>query len=87
VRTAGQWKILRHCHLKGNGVHRAMLSIARRPSLALPATAPGPPPVDARTSAVRHAEPIAVRLAWWRDDPHPDTQTAVELLTALYRGD
>ena len=36
---------------------------------------------------VRDAEPIAVRLAWWRDDPHPATQTAVELLTALYRGD
>ncbi|MGY6022533.1 LysR family transcriptional regulator [Streptomyces spinosirectus] len=36
---------------------------------------------------VRDAEPIAVRLAWWRDDPHPATQPAVELLTALYRGD
>ncbi|MGW7296934.1 LysR family transcriptional regulator [Streptomyces sp. NPDC054829] len=36
---------------------------------------------------VRDAEPIAVRLAWWRDDPHPATQAAVELLTALYRGD
>ncbi|WP_458084444.1 LysR family transcriptional regulator [Streptomyces malaysiensis] len=34
---------------------------------------------------VRDAEPIAVRLAWWRDDPHPATQSAVELLTALYR--
>ncbi|MFB7110755.1 LysR family transcriptional regulator [Streptomyces sp. NPDC056291] len=33
------------------------------------------------------AEPIAVRLVWWRDDPHPVTQTAIELLTALYRGD
>ncbi|MFD4230951.1 LysR family transcriptional regulator [Streptomyces sp. NPDC058545] len=31
---------------------------------------------------VRDAEPIAVRLAWWRDDPHP---AAIELLTALYR--
>lgn len=34
---------------------------------------------------VRDAEPIAVRLAWWRDDPHPVTQAAIELLTALYR--
>ncbi|MGW4823358.1 LysR family transcriptional regulator [Streptomyces sp. NPDC004227] len=33
------------------------------------------------------AEPIAVRLVWWRDDPHPVIQTAIELLTALYRGD
>lgn len=36
---------------------------------------------------LRDAEPIAVRLAWWRDDPHPATQAAIELLTALYRGD
>jgi hypothetical protein len=58
--------------------------IARRHSLALIATASGPSPVDARhTSAVRHAEPAAVRLAWWRDDPHPATQTAVEPLTDL----
>lgn len=35
---------------------------------------------------VRDAEPIAVRLAWWRDDPHPATPAVVELLTALYRG-
>ena len=34
---------------------------------------------------VRDAEPIAVRLAWWRDDPHPAAQDAIELLTALYR--
>lgn len=34
---------------------------------------------------VRDAEPVAVRLAWWRDDPHPATQHAIELLTALYR--
>ncbi|MBD0842025.1 LysR family transcriptional regulator [Streptomyces sp. TRM68416] len=34
---------------------------------------------------VRDAEPVAVRLGWWRDDPHPATQTAVELLTTLYR--
>ncbi|MGW4041891.1 LysR family transcriptional regulator [Streptomyces sp. NPDC004721] len=36
---------------------------------------------------VRDAEPIAVRLTWWRDDPHPATQAAIELLTALYRGE
>ncbi|MET9375845.1 LysR family transcriptional regulator [Streptomyces sp. NPDC002992] len=34
---------------------------------------------------VRDAEPIAVRLAWWRDDPHPATQGVIELLTTLYR--
>ncbi|MFF3500430.1 LysR family transcriptional regulator [Streptomyces sp. NPDC003247] len=34
---------------------------------------------------VRDAEPVAVRLAWWRDDPHPATQAVMELLTALYR--
>ncbi|GHH09656.1 LysR family transcriptional regulator [Streptomyces lanatus] len=36
---------------------------------------------------VRDAEPIAVRLTWWKDDPHPATQAAIELLTELYRGD
>ncbi|MFE6282220.1 LysR family transcriptional regulator [Streptomyces sp. NPDC057877] len=34
---------------------------------------------------VRDAEPVAVRLAWWRDDPHPATQAALELATSLYR--
>lgn len=34
---------------------------------------------------VRDAEPIAVRLAWWHDDPHPATPAAIELLTELYR--
>jgi DNA-binding transcriptional LysR family regulator len=34
---------------------------------------------------VRDAAPIAVRLTWWRDDPHPATAAAVELLTGLYR--
>ena len=33
---------------------------------------------------VRDAEPIAVRLAWWRDDPHPAAPVAVGLLTELY---
>ncbi|MFJ5271114.1 LysR family transcriptional regulator [Streptomyces sp. NPDC088358] len=36
---------------------------------------------------VRDAEPLAVRLAWWRDDPHPSTRTAIELLSQLYRDD
>jgi DNA-binding transcriptional LysR family regulator len=34
---------------------------------------------------VRDADPVAVRLAWWRDDPHPATRAAVALLTGLYR--
>jgi hypothetical protein len=27
----------------------------------------------------------AVRLAWWRDDPHPAAGAVVALLTELYR--
>ncbi|MGW0769315.1 LysR family transcriptional regulator [Streptomyces sp. NPDC002676] len=34
---------------------------------------------------VRDAEPVAVRLAWWREDPHPAQQAVLELLTELYR--
>ncbi|MPY49994.1 LysR family transcriptional regulator [Streptomyces acidicola] len=34
---------------------------------------------------VRDAEPIPVLLGWWRDDPHPATHSAIELLTDLYR--
>jgi DNA-binding transcriptional LysR family regulator len=34
---------------------------------------------------VRDAEPVDVRLAWWRDDPHPATRAVLELLTELYR--
>lgn len=34
---------------------------------------------------IRDAEPVAVRLAWWRDDPHPASPAAVALLTELYR--
>lgn len=34
---------------------------------------------------VRDGEPIAVRLAWWRDDPHPALPAVRELLTSLYR--
>ncbi|MFJ8934386.1 LysR family transcriptional regulator [Streptomyces sp. NPDC102365] len=34
---------------------------------------------------VRDAEPIAVRLAWWRDDPYPAAAAVIELLTGLYR--
>ncbi|EGX55300.1 LysR family transcriptional regulator [Streptomyces zinciresistens K42] len=36
---------------------------------------------------LRDAEPIAVRLTWWREDPPPAAQAVIELLTALYRGD
>ena len=32
------------------------------------------------------AEPVVVRLAWWRGEKHPATDTAVEIATALYRG-
>jgi hypothetical protein len=28
-----------------------------------------------------------VRLAWWRDEPHPAAQAAIELLTTLYGTD
>ena len=35
---------------------------------------------------VRDAEPIAVRLAWWREDPHPATSAAIGLLTEIYQG-
>lgn len=34
---------------------------------------------------VRDGEPIAVRLAWWRDDPPPALPAVRELLTSLYR--
>ena len=34
---------------------------------------------------IRDGEPVAVRLAWWRDDPHPATTAAVELAADLYR--
>ncbi|MGC0328785.1 DNA-binding transcriptional LysR family regulator [Streptomyces sp. SAI-170] len=34
---------------------------------------------------VRDAAPVAVRLAWWRDEPHPATRAAIALLTELYR--
>ncbi|MFV2119191.1 LysR family transcriptional regulator [Streptomyces sp. Act-28] len=33
---------------------------------------------------VRDAEPIAVRLVWWREEPHPSVRDAIELLTTLY---
>ena len=33
---------------------------------------------------LRDAAPIPVRLAWWRDDPHPRAQSAVSLLSELY---
>ncbi|WEO99308.1 LysR family transcriptional regulator [Streptomyces sp. FXJ1.172] len=34
---------------------------------------------------LRDAEPVAVRLAWWREDPPPALQAVLELLTELYR--
>jgi len=33
---------------------------------------------------IRDAEPIVVRLAWWRDQPHPAIPAAVALATELY---
>lgn len=36
---------------------------------------------------VADAEPVVVRLAWWRGEKHPDTDLAVELVTALYQGE
>ena len=35
---------------------------------------------------VADAEPVVVRLAWWRGEKHPDTDLAVQLATALYQG-
>jgi DNA-binding transcriptional LysR family regulator len=34
---------------------------------------------------LRDVAPIPVRLVWWRDESHPATAAAVELLTGLYR--
>lgn len=34
---------------------------------------------------IRDAPPIPVRLAWWKDDPHPATRDVLELLSSLYR--
>lgn len=34
---------------------------------------------------VRDAEPVTVRLVWWREDPHPATRNVLELLTEVYR--
>ena len=34
---------------------------------------------------LRSAPPVPVRLTWWRDDPHPATPDAVDLLVELYR--
>ncbi|MFJ6983052.1 MULTISPECIES: LysR family transcriptional regulator [unclassified Streptomyces] len=36
---------------------------------------------------VRDAEPVAVRLLWWRADPHPAAPDVIALLTALYADD
>jgi len=35
---------------------------------------------------MRDAPPVPVRLAWWRDDPHPANAAIIGLLTELYRG-
>jgi DNA-binding transcriptional LysR family regulator len=35
---------------------------------------------------LRDAPPVPVRLAWWRDDPHPATAAVAGLLSELYRG-
>ncbi|WP_405059811.1 LysR family transcriptional regulator [Kribbella sp. NBC_01505] len=35
---------------------------------------------------LRDAPPVDVHLIWHREDPHPATQSAVNLLTALYAG-
>jgi DNA-binding transcriptional LysR family regulator len=35
---------------------------------------------------LRDTPPVAVRLAWWRDDPHPMTAAVAGLVTELYRG-
>lgn len=35
---------------------------------------------------VADAEPVVVRFAWWRGERHPATGAAVEIATALYRG-
>ncbi|MFC4222538.1 LysR family transcriptional regulator [Lysinibacter cavernae] len=34
---------------------------------------------------VKDAPPIAVSVAWWKDDPHPMHRAVTNLLTALYR--
>ena len=34
---------------------------------------------------MRDAPPVPVRLAWWRDDPHPATAAVTGLVTGLYR--
>jgi DNA-binding transcriptional LysR family regulator len=33
---------------------------------------------------VRDAPPVPVRVAWWRDDPHPSAEAVAGLLTTLY---
>jgi DNA-binding transcriptional LysR family regulator len=35
---------------------------------------------------VRDAPLVPVRLAWWRDDPHPGAFAAASLLASLYHG-
>lgn len=72
------WKILRDCRLKGNGVHQAMLGIARLHNLALTGK---PTPHTGRPLATRRRDmwhfsasgdhkPDAIRLCRNPDPPH-----------------
>ncbi|MFK4265663.1 LysR family transcriptional regulator [Streptomyces milbemycinicus] len=62
-----------------------MISTGRRVGITAESTAHQYPRPGVVYRPVRDAEPIAVRLAWWRDDPHPAAPAVIELLTALYR--
>ncbi|WP_330350565.1 LysR family transcriptional regulator [Streptomyces sp. NBC_00582] len=62
-----------------------VISAGRRVGMTAESTAYQYPRPGVVYVPVRDAEPVAVRLAWWRDDPHPATPAAIELLTALYR--
>ncbi|OAH13004.1 hypothetical protein STSP_36510 [Streptomyces jeddahensis] len=62
-----------------------MISTGRRIGMTAESTANQYPRPGVVYRPVRDAEPIAVRLAWWRDDPRPATQAAIELLTEPYR--
>ncbi|HTQ94763.1 MAG TPA: DMT family transporter [Streptosporangiaceae bacterium] len=52
---------------------------------ALPGGDPASEGADRVGGELRDAPPVAVRLAWWRDDAHPATAAAVGLLTSLFR--
>ncbi|GAA3832543.1 LysR family transcriptional regulator [Streptomyces chiangmaiensis] len=63
----------------------AAISTGRRVGVTAESTAVQYARPDVVYRPVRDAEPIAVRLAWWRDGPHPATQSVVELLISLFR--